>query len=80
MGPSHELAADKSPEAHAREFRERGYSVLTHYLRPIAGVSRWIRWDQWVAKGPGALVFTWHQDNAYDGLKDKHFKVWIALG
>lgn len=136
MDPSQDPPVDKSPEAHAQEFRERGYSVLpglfskqevdrvreaieeasqrmpgagpstkgamvfysncfrysdelqklcadprlTRYLRPLAGDSYWIRWDQCVAKGPGAPVFPWHQDNAYNGLKDEHFQVWIALG
>lgn len=52
---------------------------LTRLLRPLAGDDYWIRWDQCVAKGPGAPLFPWHQDNAYNGLKDEHFQVWIAL-
>ena len=52
---------------------------LVELVRPLAGDNYWIRWDQCVAKGPGAPVFPWHQDNAYNGLKDEHFQVWIAL-
>jgi ectoine hydroxylase-related dioxygenase (phytanoyl-CoA dioxygenase family) len=52
---------------------------LVELVRPLAGDDYWIRWDQCVAKGPGAPVFPWHQDNAYNGLKDEHFQVWIAL-
>lgn len=130
MGASHQ-----SPDDHAAEFREKGFSVvpgvfspdevdgiraaieeaahdmpgagpstsgamvfytncfryserlrelcadprLTCLVRPLAGDSYWIRWDQCVAKGPGAPVFPWHQDNAYNGLKDEHFQVWVAL-
>ena len=45
----------------------------------IAEDDLWIRWDQCVAKGPGAPEFPWHQDNAYNALKDEHFQVWVAL-
>lgn len=128
-------AHDSSPEHHAAQFRQQGYSVirglftpeeaedvrlaieeastrmpgagpstsgsmifhvncfrfsdrlrdltadprLVRYVRELAGDSYWIRWDQCVAKGPGAPEFPWHQDNAYNGLKDEHFQVWIAL-
>jgi ectoine hydroxylase-related dioxygenase (phytanoyl-CoA dioxygenase family) len=48
-------------------------------LTPIGGDDLWVRWDQAVGKSPGAGVFPWHQDNAYNRLLDEHFQVWIAL-
>jgi ectoine hydroxylase-related dioxygenase (phytanoyl-CoA dioxygenase family) len=48
-------------------------------LSQVIGPDIWVRWDQAVAKGPGAGIFPWHQDNAYNGLLDEHFQLWIAL-
>lgn len=48
-------------------------------LKQIIGPNFWVRWDQAVAKGPGAGVFPWHQDNAYNYLQDEHYQLWIAL-
>ncbi|NET07268.1 MAG: phytanoyl-CoA dioxygenase family protein [Symploca sp. SIO2B6] len=52
---------------------------LVDLLKQVIGPDFWIRWDQAVAKGPGAVTFPWHQDNAYSGLKDLHYQLWIAL-
>jgi hypothetical protein len=52
---------------------------LIDYLAPIAGPDLWVRWDQSVTKPPGAVVFRWHQDNAYNKLRTEHFQIWIAL-
>lgn len=49
------------------------------YLAPIAGGDLWVRWDQAVTKQPGAGVFHWHQDNAFNKLQTEHFQLWIAL-
>jgi ectoine hydroxylase-related dioxygenase (phytanoyl-CoA dioxygenase family) len=49
------------------------------FLKQFIGDNFWIRWDQAVAKEPGAGVFPWHQDNAYNNLKDIHYQMWIAL-
>jgi ectoine hydroxylase-related dioxygenase (phytanoyl-CoA dioxygenase family) len=48
-------------------------------LCAIAGPDLWVRWDQCVAKGPNGAAFPWHQDNAYNQLKDEHFQFWIAI-
>ncbi|MDA0991555.1 MAG: phytanoyl-CoA dioxygenase family protein [Verrucomicrobia bacterium] len=48
-------------------------------LRAVAGPDLWIRWDQCVAKAPGAPPFPWHQDNAYNGVKDEYYQFWIAV-
>lgn len=48
-------------------------------LKEIISPNIWVRWDQAVAKGPGADTFPWHQDNNYSRLKDPHYQVWIAL-
>jgi ectoine hydroxylase-related dioxygenase (phytanoyl-CoA dioxygenase family) len=32
-----------------------------------------------VVKNPGAPEFPWHQDNAYNRLKDAHYQFWIGL-
>lgn len=48
-------------------------------LKQIIGPDIWVRWDQAVAKGPGADIFPWHQDNNYSKLVDPHYQVWIAL-
>jgi len=52
---------------------------LLDFLKPIAGGDLWVRWDQAVAKHPGAGVFRWHQDNGYNNLLTEHYQVWIAL-
>lgn len=52
---------------------------IIDFLSQIIGPDIWVRWDQAVAKGPGAGVFPWHQDNAYNGLLADHFQFWIAL-
>lgn len=52
---------------------------LLDFLKPMAGGDLWVRWDQAVAKHPGAGVFHWHQDNGYNQLRTEHFQVWIAL-
>lgn len=43
---------------------------LVEFLAPVIGPDFWVRWDQAVAKGPGAGVFPWHQDNGYSKLLD----------
>lgn len=48
-------------------------------LKDIVGPDIWVRWDQAVAKQPGAKVFPWHQDNSYSRVKDPHHQLWIAL-
>lgn len=52
---------------------------IIDFLKQFIGSDFWVRWDQAVAKGPGAGTFPWHQDNAYNSLKDEHFQLWIAL-
>jgi len=52
---------------------------LVDLLKQVMGPDIWVRWDQAVAKGPGSGTFPWHQDNAYNGLKDGHYQLWIAL-
>ena len=52
---------------------------IVNFLQPIIGPNFWVRWDQAVAKGPGSGEFSWHQDNAYNGLKDGHYQLWVAL-
>jgi len=52
---------------------------VINFLKQIIGSDFWVRWDQAVAKGPGAGTFPWHQDNAYNYLQDEHFQLWIAL-
>lgn len=52
---------------------------VVDFLKQIIGPDIWVRWDQAVAKGPGAGTFPWHQDNAYSRLKDNHYQLWIAL-
>ena len=52
---------------------------VVDFLKQVIGPNFWVRWDQAVAKGPGAATFPWHQDNAYNGLKDGHYQLWIAL-
>ncbi|PSB35570.1 phytanoyl-CoA dioxygenase family protein [Stenomitos frigidus] len=48
-------------------------------LKNLAGPDIWVRWDQAVAKGPGADTFPWHQDNHYSKLIDPHYQFWVAL-
>ncbi|MGB3496258.1 MAG: phytanoyl-CoA dioxygenase family protein [Elainellaceae cyanobacterium] len=48
-------------------------------VQVFAGPNLWVRWDQAVAKGPGAGVFPWHQDNGYNGLRTEFYQFWIAL-
>jgi ectoine hydroxylase-related dioxygenase (phytanoyl-CoA dioxygenase family) len=52
---------------------------IVAFLKQFIGDNFWIRWDQAVAKEPGAGTFPWHQDNAYNNLKDIHYQMWIAL-
>ncbi|HEY9630745.1 MAG TPA: phytanoyl-CoA dioxygenase family protein [Coleofasciculaceae cyanobacterium] len=52
---------------------------IVDVLNEISGSDTWVRWDQAVAKGPGADTFPWHQDNGYNKLKDGHYQFWIAL-
>ena len=52
---------------------------LVNFLQPFVGSDIWVRWDQAVAKGPGAKTFPWHQDNAYNGFKFTHYQLWVAL-
>lgn len=52
---------------------------LLDLVVPIGGPDLWVRWDQAVAKGPGAPVFPWHQDNGYNRLRHEHYQVWVAL-
>jgi len=48
-------------------------------LQEIMGSDLWIRWDQCVAKASGGAAFPWHQDNAYNRVKDEHLQFWIAI-
>jgi len=52
---------------------------LVDYLKKIIGPNFWVRWDQAVAKQPGAEDFGWHQDNGYSKLQNAHYQLWIAL-
>jgi hypothetical protein len=52
---------------------------LVDFLKTVIGPDFWVRWDQAVFKGPGGGEFPWHQDNAYNRLRDEHFQLWIAL-
>ncbi|ABW25420.1 phytanoyl-CoA dioxygenase family protein [Acaryochloris marina] len=52
---------------------------IVNFLYPFIGSDFWVRWDQAVAKGPGAKTFPWHQDNAYNGFKQTHYQLWVAL-
>ncbi|MEL6786711.1 MAG: phytanoyl-CoA dioxygenase family protein [Cyanobacteria bacterium J06607_15] len=52
---------------------------VINFIKQVIGDDFWVRWDQAVAKGPGAGTFPWHQDNAYNYLQDEHFQLWIAL-
>ncbi len=52
---------------------------IVELLRQVAGPDFWVRWDQCVVKNPGAPEFPWHQDNAYNQLKDAHYQFWIGL-
>ena len=48
-------------------------------LTQVVGTDVWVRWDQCVAKGPHGCSFPWHQDNAYNHLKDEHYQFWVAI-
>lgn len=52
---------------------------IVELMTQLIGQDFWVRWDQAVAKGPGAATFPWHQDNSYSGLKDPHYQLWVAL-
>jgi hypothetical protein len=52
---------------------------LVDFLKQVIGPDFWVRWDQAVFKGPGSGEFPWHQDNGYNGLKNEHFQLWVAL-
>ena len=52
---------------------------LVDFLKQIVGPDFWVRWDQAVAKRPGAPTFPWHQDNGYSQLKEEYYQLWIAL-
>ena len=52
---------------------------IIEVMKELAGPDFWIRWDQAVGKYPGGSDFPWHQDNAYNKLKDMHFQFWIGL-
>ena len=52
---------------------------IVELLRQVSGSDCWVRWDQCVVKNPGAPEFPWHQDNAYNRLKDTHYQFWIGL-
>ena len=52
---------------------------VVNFLIQVIGPDFWVRWDQAVAKGPGAGTFPWHQDNSYNALRDGHYQFWIAL-
>lgn len=48
-------------------------------LSDLIGPNFWVRWDQAVAKDPGAGTFPWHQDNRYSRLRHPHYQLWIAI-
>lgn len=52
---------------------------VVNLLGELIGPDFWVRWDQCVAKGPGGAAFPWHQDNAYNRLKDQHFQFWVGI-
>jgi hypothetical protein len=49
------------------------------FMSPVIGPDIWVRWDQAIAKVPGAPEFPWHQDNGYNRLKQGHFQLWVAM-
>ncbi len=53
--------------------------VLLDLVCPRLGPDVWIRWDQAVAKGPGAPIFPFHQDNGYSQVGFEHLQVWVGL-
>lgn len=53
--------------------------VLLDLVCARLGPDVWIRWDQAVAKGPGAPLFPFHQDNGYSQVDFEHLQVWIGL-
>ncbi len=64
-----------SDELRAFAAQQRLVDLVCEYLGPDI----WVRWDQAVAKGPGAPEFPWHQDNAYNMVKGEHLQVWVAI-
>ncbi|GMU92201.1 MAG: hypothetical protein AMXMBFR4_12590 [Candidatus Hydrogenedentota bacterium] len=52
---------------------------IVDLLVDLIGPDFWIRWDQAVGKYPGGCDFPWHQDNAYNKLKDMHYQFWVGL-
>lgn len=70
------------PNAFARSAKLQRFLTqqrVIDLLVPLLGPSLWVRWDQAVAKGPGAGDFPWHQDNAYSRVPDAHVQLWVAL-
>ena len=53
--------------------------VLLALVCEQLGPDVWVRWDQAVAKGPGAPLFPFHQDNGYSKVDFEHLQVWIGL-
>lgn len=53
--------------------------VLLDLVCERLGPDVWVRWDQAVAKGPGAPLFPFHQDNGYSQVDFEHLQVWIGL-
>ena len=49
------------------------------FMSPVIGPDIWVRWDQAIAKVPGAPEFPWHQDNGYNKLRQGHFQLWVAM-
>lgn len=49
------------------------------FLAPVIGPDFWVRWDQGNLTVPGGRELPWHQDNGYNGLKQEHFQLWVAL-
>jgi hypothetical protein len=49
------------------------------FMKPVIGPDIWVRWDQAIAKVPGAPEFPWHQDNGYNRLRQGHFQLWVAM-
>ena len=52
---------------------------IVDLVQSCVGPDFWLRKDQTVSKGPGGVEFPWHQDNAYNQLKEGYFQLWIAL-
>ncbi len=52
---------------------------MVNFLKDYIGDDFWLRKDQTVTKYPGGEEFPWHQDNAYNKLKDAYNQFWVAL-